>query len=273
MNIVTPRETIVELTRLSTYERFADGRPHVPDDLLNRLQTATTEQAWGVLRQHGYHLQFEGNWFQTHPEKILVGRAVTAMMLPHRPDYHDLVQETGVREGRIGGQNSWVIDTLVEGDVLVVDLFGKIKNGTFVGDNLSTSVQSRTKRGAVLHCGVRDFQGIRELTESAFFCRGVDPTAIADVTLAGINMPIRIGEATVLPGDIVLGTPTGVIFIPPHLVQEVVETAEEIQSRDTFGKYCLSIGKYTPGEIDVPNWPAHIEADYQAWLNSRKQGS
>jgi 4-hydroxy-4-methyl-2-oxoglutarate aldolase len=269
MNIVTPREVITELTRLNPFERFEDGRPHVPDHLLDGLKNATTEQAWGVLRNHGYNFQFEGGWFQTHPDRILVGRAVTAMILPHRPDYHDLVQETGKAQGRIGGQNSWVIDTLVEGDVLVVDLFGKVKNGTFVGDNLSTSIQSRTKRGAVLHCGIRDYQGIRELTESAFFCRGVDPTAIADVTLAGINMPIRIGEATVLPGDIVLGTPTGVIFIPPHLVQEVVNTAENIGMRDTFGKYCLSIGKYTPGEIDVPTWPAHIEADYQEWLQAK----
>jgi regulator of RNase E activity RraA len=266
MHLITPKETLIELTRLNPFDRFPDGRPNVPEDLIQRLATATTEQAWGVLRKHGYHFQFEGNWMQTHPEKILVGRAVTAMMLPHRPDFHNLVQETGVADGRIGGQNSWVIDTLLEGDVLVVDLFGKIKNGTFVGDNLSTAVQSRTKRGAVLDCGIRDYQGIRELTDSAFFCRGVDPTAIADVTLAGINLPIRIGAATVLPGDVVLGTPTGVIFIPPHLVQEVVETAEDIQSRDTWGKQMLSIGKYTPGEIDVPDWPEHIEADYQRWL-------
>jgi 4-hydroxy-4-methyl-2-oxoglutarate aldolase len=266
MKLITPKETLIELTRLNPFERFPDGRPNVPEVLVERLKTATTEQAWGVLRKHGYHFQFEGGWLQTHPDKILVGRAVTAMMLPHRPDFHDLVQETGVADGRIGGQNSWVIDTLVEGDVLVVDLFGKIKNGTFVGDNLSTAVQSRTKRGAVLNCGIRDYQGIRELEDSAFFCRGVDPTAIADVTLAGINIPIRIGEATVLPGDIVLGTPSGVIFIPPHLVQEVVETAEDIQSRDKFGKYCLGIGKYTPGEIDVPTWLPHIEADYQQWL-------
>ncbi len=269
MDLIAPKNVISEYTRLYTSDRFPDGRPHVPDDLLKRLETATTEQAWGVLRKHGYNFQFEGNWLETHPNKILVGRCVTAQMLPYRPDFHGLVQETGVNQGRIGGQNSWVIDTLVEGDVLVVDLFGKVKNGTFVGDNLSTSIQSRTKRGAILNCGIRDYQGIRELTESAFFCKGVDPTAIADVTLAGINIPIRIGEVTVLPGDIVLGTPSGVIFIPPHLVQEVVETAEDVQSRDTFGKYCLSIGKYTPGEIDVPTWPEHIEADYQTWLTNK----
>lgn len=270
MNIAPPKEALIELTRLNPFDRFEDGRPHVPDELVDKLKTATTEQAWGVLRHHGYHRQFEGGWFQTHPDKTLVGRCVTAMMLPHRPDYHDLVQEQGESEGRIGGQNSWVIDTLVEGDVLIVDLFGKVKDGTFVGDNLSTSIQMRTKRGAVIDGGIRDYQGIRELTECAIFCRGMDPTAIADVTLAGVNMPIRIGSATVLPGDIVLGTPTGVIFIPPHLVQEVVDTAEDVQSRDTFGKYCLSIGKYTPGEIDVSPWADHIEAVYQQWLKTGK---
>lgn len=270
MHIITPKETLIEMTRLNPFDRFPDGRPRVPDDLLARMQNTTTEQAWGVLRKHGYHLQFEGNWMQTHPEKILVGRCVTAQMLPHRPDFHDLIQESGTQQGRIGGQNSWVIDTLEEGDVLVVDMFGKVKNGTFVGDNLSTSIQARTKRGAILDCGIRDYQGIRELEECAIFCRGVDPTAIADVTLAGINMPIRIGETTVLPGDIVIGTPSGVIFVPPHLAQEVVEVSEDIQSRDEFGKSMLSLGKYTPGEIDVPTWREDIEADYQNWLQRKE---
>ncbi len=269
MDVINSKENVEELTRLATFDRLPDGRPHVPDDLINRLQKATTEEAWGIMRQKGYNFQFEGNWLRTHTDKILVGRCVTAQMIPYRPDFHDLIQEKGDAEGRIGGQNSWVIDTLVEGDVLIVDLFGKIKDGTFVGDNLSTSIETKTKRGAVIDGGIRDYQGIVQLEESTFFFRGMDPTAIADVTLAGVNIPIRIGNATVLPGDIVLGTPTGVIFIPPHMVEEVVETAEDIQSRDEWGKQMLNIGKYTPGEIDVPNWIDHIEADYQEWLKNK----
>ena len=172
-------------------------------------------------------------------------------MLPYRPDFHDVVQKQGEADGRIGGQNSWVIDTLQPNDVMVVDLYGKIREGTFVGDNLSTSVEARTKAGAVIDGGIRDYDGVRELTDVAFFCRGLDPTPIRNTTLAGINIPIRIGGATVLPGDIVLGTPTGVTFIPPHLVQEIVEAGEKVQLRDTFGKMRLAEGKYTPGEIDV----------------------
>jgi regulator of RNase E activity RraA len=269
MYIETPPQLLTELTRLNPFDRFANGRPRVPDDLIQRMKLVTTEEAWAVLRKHGYDRQFEAGWLQTHPDRILVGRVVTAQMLPHRPDLHDLVEETGKADGRIGGQNSWVIDTLEPDDVMVIDMFGKVKDGTFVGDNLATSVRARTHAGAILDCGIRDFQGVRELEDVAFFCRGLDPTAIADVTLAGINIPIRIGGTTVLPGDVVLGTPTGVIFIPPHLVQEVVERSEDIRVRDEFGKYCLRQGLYTPGEIDRV-WSEEIEADYQKWLAEKR---
>ena len=268
MNIVNTRETVIELTRLNTFDRFPDGRPRVPDSLIKRLKSVTTEEAWGVLRRHGYLHQFEGGWFRTHPHRILIGRAVTAMMVPSRPDLNDLVEEMGRAEGRIGGQNSWVIDTLESDDVLVVDLFGKIDEGTFVGDNLATSIMTKTKAGAVIEGGIRDYQGISELEEISIFCRGIHPSAIADATLVGINIPVRIGGATVLPGDAVLGTPTGVIFIPPHLVTDVVERSEDIRMRDRFGKLRLSQGRYTPGEVDR-QWTNEIERDYQEWLKER----
>jgi regulator of RNase E activity RraA len=271
MRIQPSREDLIELTRPYTAERFEDGRPRVADDLIERMKLVTTEEAWGVLRRNGYQRQFVGNWLETHPGTITVGRAVTAQFLPHRPDYHDTIQQTGLAEGRgsIGGQNSWVIETLQLNDVMVVDIFGKIKDGTVIGDNLGTAVRSRTRAGAVIDGGIRDYQGLVQLENVNFYVRGLDPTAIADVTLAGINIPIRIGEVTVLPGDIVLGTPTGVIFIPPHLAQEVVERSEAIRVRDEIGKQRLAEGRYTSGEIDVPTWREDIEADFAAWLAAR----
>jgi 4-hydroxy-4-methyl-2-oxoglutarate aldolase len=269
VNIVNPPEMIRAITGLNPFERFPDGRPRVPDDLLERMKAISSEEAWSILDREKYLFQFEGNWFRTHPERILVGRAVTAQMLPYRPDFHDVVQKQGEADGRIGGQNSWVIDTLLPGDVMVVDMYGKIREGTFVGDNLSTSVAARTKVGAVIDGGIRDYHGVRELADAAFFCRGLDPTPIRNTTLAGINIPIRIGNATVLPGDVVLGTPTGVTFIPPHLVQAIVEHGEKIHLRDEFGKQRLAEGKYTPGEIDVQDWREDIQQDYQQWLERR----
>jgi regulator of RNase E activity RraA len=273
MHIQPSREDLIELTAQNPFERFPDGRPRVPDDLIERMKLVTTEEAWGVLHAHGYHRQFAGEWKETHPGTITVGRAVTAQFLPHRPDYHEAVQQAGLREGRgaIGGQNSWVIETLQLHDVMVVDIFGKVKDGTVVGDNLGTAVRARTRAGAVIDGGIRDYQGLVQLTEVNFYVRGVDPTAIADVTLAGLNIPIRIGAMTVLPGDVILGTPTGILAIPPHLVQEVVERSEDIRVRDDFGKMRIAEGKYTSGEIDVPTWREDIEADFQAWKKANNK--
>ncbi len=267
--ISNTREVIEALTPLWQGARFADGRPRVPDDIVKRMELVTTEEAWGVLRRHGYNFQFEGNWLNLHPEQTLVGRAVTCAFMPQRPDVQQVIQERGLAEGRVGGQNSWVIDTLVEDDVIVVDLFGKVKNGTFAGDNLGTSIFSKTKRGMVIDGGIRDTQRIYEMEGFGVFVRGLDPSAIAEVTLMGINVPVRIGQATVLPGDVVLGTRTGLIFIPPQLAQEVVERSEDIRLRDTFGHQRLREGRYTPGEIDR-KWSDEIEADFAEWRQARQ---
>lgn len=271
MRIQPSHEDLVALTRQYDGERFEDGRPRVSDDVLERMKHVTTEQAWGVLREHGYHFQFAGNWMQTHPGTIMVGRAVTAQFVPHRPDYHDAIQQTGLGEKRsgIGGQNSWIIESLQSGDVMVVDIFGKIKDGTVVGDNLGSAVRNRTHAGAVIDGGIRDYQGLIKLVDVNFFIRGVDPTAIANVTLAGINIPIRIAEVTVLPGDVVLGTPSGVMFIPAHLAGEVVNAGEEVRVRDEFSKLRLAEGKYTSSEIDVHIWRDDIEADFQEWRKKK----
>jgi 4-hydroxy-4-methyl-2-oxoglutarate aldolase len=271
MHVQPSPEDMIALTHLNPFERFPDGRPRVPDDLIERMKLVTTEEAWAVLHKHSYHRQFVGGWMETHPGKITVGRAVTAAFLPHRPDYHEAVQNAGLAEGRgaIGGQNSWIIETLQRDDVMVVDIFGKIKDGTVIGDNLGTAVRSRTRAGAVIDGGIRDYTGLVQLTDVNFYIRGVDPTAIADVTLAGLNIPVRIGEVTVLPGDVILGTPTGIIVIPPHLVQEIVESSEDVRVRDEFGKLRLDEGTYTSGEIDVPNWREDIESDFQSWLKTR----
>lgn len=263
-------EDITALTPLNPFGRFGDGRPLVPDELLDRLAEATTEQAWKVLDTEGYRFQFEGHWRETNPGRVTIGRAVTAQFVPMRPDLHTVVQETGLKEGRgtSGWQNSWVIESLQPRDIMVVDIFGKIKDGTVVGDNLGTAVAARTGVGAVIDGGIRDYQGLVKLTNANFYFRGTDPTAISDVTLLGINIPVRIGGATVLPGDVVLCTPTGVIAIPPHLAEKVAEKAQDTIVRDRFGKLRLAEGTYSSGEIDTAVWREDIEADFAAWRRS-----
>jgi 4-hydroxy-4-methyl-2-oxoglutarate aldolase len=262
-------ERVSALTNVYPDDRLPDGRPNVPDDILRRMREVTNDEAWGVVeRGHNYHFQFEGGWYNLHPDRVLVGRAVTVRMVPFRPDFHDVVQAEGERDGRSGGQNTWVIDTLRPGDVLVVDLFGKIEDGTFIGDNLGTAIAARAGTGLVVHGGIRDYQRVRELENFNVFCRGVHPSAILDVTLAEVNGPLRIGDATVMPGDVVLGTREGVSFIPAHLAEAVVTRSEDVRQRDVFGKSRIADGVYTSGQIDVSTWADDIEADYQAWVSA-----
>jgi 4-hydroxy-4-methyl-2-oxoglutarate aldolase len=256
------RDEILAVTPLWEGERFESGRPRVPDEVLERMRLVTTEEAWGVLKRHGYQHQFEGGWLNVHPDRVLVGRAVTARFVPARADLHAAVEAWGAERDAKGFHNSWIIDTLVE--AVVVDLFGKVRDGTFAGDNLGTAIANRTRAGMVIDGGIRDLQRLREVPDCGIFCRGVDPTAIAEVTLAGLNGPVRIGGATVLPGDVVLGTWTGVIFIPPHLAEEVVTESEMVRLKDQWGQMRLREGKYLPGEVDG-HWTEAMHADFEEW--------
>ena len=266
---VFSREEIIAYTPLWKGERFIDGRPKVPDDIIERMKGVAIEEAWGVIRNNGYGNQFEGRWITTEESPVLVGRAVTAAFMPLRPDVNDVINENGNRDGRIGAQNSWIIDTLVEGDVIVVDLFGKVKDGTFLGDNLANSINVKSGgTGVVIDGGARDIEGVLEIPDFPIFTRGWDPSYLKDVMLMGLNAPARIGGVTVMPGDIVLGKREGIVFIPAHLAQDVVESSEIIRLRDQFGHQRLRERKYTPGQIDT-KWTDEIEKDFDEWLLKR----
>ena len=251
-------------------ERTPDGRPRVPDAILERMKTVSAEEAWSVLREAKYDRQFEGGWKVIHPGNRLVGRVVTAQFMPMRPDLNAMINKNAQAEKRVGrGQNSWVIDTLQPNDVLVVDLFGKIENGTFAGDNLATSIYTKSKTGLVVNGAVRDLTGISEIAGFIGYVRDFHPSAIADVTLTGINVPIRLGNVTVLPGDVLLSDPEGLTFIPPHLAEKVVESSERTQARDNWGHQMLREGKYTPGQIDA-KWSPDMETEFNAWREKLK---
>jgi regulator of RNase E activity RraA len=264
------RDDIIQLTPQWKGERFPDGRPRVPDEILRRMERVRTEEAWSVLWRHEYQFQFEGNWTRLHPERVLVGRAVTGVFVPRRPDLHDGLMDYGhEQEGRIGAMNSWVIETLVKDDAIVIDLFGKVYKGTFSGANLSTAIATRTGRGQVIYGGIRDAQQIYEIDGFATFCKGIDPTPIRDVTLVGLNVPCRVGEAICMPGDVVLGTYTGVLFIPPHLAEEVVEHSERTHMREIFSHQRLREGIYNSSQMDT-KWTPEIEADFSEWLKTHR---
>ncbi len=261
------RDDLLALTSKWTGERYPDGRPKVPDGLLERMRNVSIEEAWEVLKGQGYNNQFEGNWLMLHADVPIAGRALTAVYMPARPDYVERVNALGKEQGRIGNSNSWPIDMLQKGDVYVADGFGKIADGTLIGDNLGNSIYAKSGNGVVFDGSVRDIEGLSEIAGFNAFVRGWHPTAIKDMTLGGVNVPIRIGGVTVLPGDVVLAKREGVIFIPAHLAERVVTTAEVVALKDRFGHQRLREGAYTPGQIDRA-WTPEIKADFLKWFDA-----
>lgn len=269
------KEELIFLTPEWKGERYPDGRPKVSDALLDRMKLVTLEEAWAVLRNENYKFQFEDGWQTINPDSVLVGRAVTATFVPGRPDIHRVIDDRGhTRDKRVKSQNSWPIDMLVKRDVYVVDQFEAHVDGPTIGDNLGNSIFTKTGNGIVYNGAIRDMKGLKEIGSFTSFFRSYhpshhlnDPNGQLNTTLVGINTPTRIGKATVMPGDVVLGRDGGVIFIPPHLAEKVVKTSEIVRLRDMFGHQRLREQKYTPGQIDN-RWSEEIEKDFSQWLNA-----
>jgi regulator of RNase E activity RraA len=257
-------------------ERFADGRPKVPDAVLERMKNVTLEEAWAVLRDTGFTHEYEDGWLSIHPGKILVGRALTAQWLPGRPDIHKVIDAQGKKDGRIGGQNAWPVDMLQPRDVYVCDHFELKQDGPSIGDNVGNAIYAKSHNGIVYAGAVRDINGLNELDDFVSFVRFYDPShhystlgPRLNSTMIGINIPIRIGKATVLPGDVVLGRDGGVLFIPPQLAEQVVKTSDITRLRDIFGHQRLREQKYTAGQIDA-RWSDAIEQDFTGWLKENR---
>ncbi len=266
------KEDLIKYTPEWNGERFPDGRPRVPDSILKRMSAVTLEEAWAVLRNAGYNYEYEDGWMTIHPDKVLVGRALTAVWMPGRPDVQKVIEGVGKKDGRIGATNAWAVDMLQPGDVYVVDHYGNKIDGPSIGDNVGSSIYAKSGNGIVYDGAVRDIQGLKELPNFTSFIRSYHPShhfgmlgPRFNTTLMGINTPVRIGQATVMPGDVVLGREGAVVFIPPQFAEKVVKTSEVVRLRDLFGHERLREGKYTAGQIDA-RWSDAIEKDFSGWL-------
>jgi regulator of RNase E activity RraA len=264
------REQMIKYTANNPFERFEDGRPKAPDALLEKVKDLSAEEVLAVLPGAKFPNQYEGNWQIMHPEKKLVGRAVTVQFMPARPDLME-VTEADARAKGLGraAQHQRVIDTLQPGDVFVVDLFGKIEQGTIVGDNLATAIFAATKTGGLVVDGaVRDMEGIFPIGMPVY-TRGAHPTALGNVILTAVNTPVRIGNATVMPGDIVFGDREGVYFIPPALLKAVLDKADITHIHDEWTKMKFLTGKYRSSEIyPSPKDPA-LKKEYEDYLKQK----
>ena len=268
------KEELIALTPEWKGERFPDGRPKVPDDIIRRMKAVSVEEAWATMSNAGYRYQIAEGWQVINPDSVLVGRAFTTTFMPGRPDVWKAIDSMGKKEGR-RAQNVWGVEMLQKGDVYVADQFGAKRNGPTIGDNVGNAIYARSGNGIVYDGALRDVEGLNEIGGFTSFYTSYDPSYHnpgfgnnRDLTtmIVGINRPTRIRTVTVMPGDVVLGKLGVVVFIPPHLAEKVVVTSEIVRLRDMFGHQRIKEGKYTAGQIDT-RWSDEIEKDFSKWLN------
>jgi regulator of RNase E activity RraA len=262
------REQMIEFTKHNPYERFPDGRPKVPKALLDRVAELSVEEAWGVLRGKGYMRQYEGGFEILKPGQRLVGRAITAKYLPHRPDLQEVVDADAKKKGLARGNTQKVIDILQRDDVAVVDLMGATPGHNFGGDNLHSAIWGATRRGAVVDGTIRDLQGSFDLPLNLYY-RQAHPSAVSGVLTVGINIPVEIGGAVAMPGDVVLGDREGVIFIPPHLVEDVLENADSIHIKDEWTKNKLLTGKWRASQLYGAKLTPELQKEFDDFKKKR----
>ena len=263
------KEQMIEWTSQNPFDRFPDGRPKVPDALIERARSLSSEEILAVLPGKNFRNQYEDGFQILHPRTPLVGRAFTVQFMPARPDLDTVINAHSQAAGLGRMNNQVALDMLQPGDVLVVDLFGKVEGGTIVGDNLFYYVMKATNGGGMVVDGaIRDLNGIATMEMPAYF-RSAHPSAIGNVMLSGINVPVRIGKTTVMPGDLVVGDSEGVYFVPPALVQQVVDNADTIHIHDEWTRMKFDEGKYKSQEIyGSPKDPA-LRQEYQEYLAKR----
>jgi regulator of RNase E activity RraA len=266
------KDQMVEYTKAWTGDRFPDGRPKVPDQWLERAKDISQEEISvpsGGGRGGGGYSQYEGDWRLLHPEMKMTGRAFTMAFMPARADLDQVVMAKAKEKGIPSLNNQYGFDMLQPGDVLVVDLYGKKEGGTIVGDNLFYYVMKATRNGGLVVDGsLRDLDGISPMPMQCYY-RAVHPSAIGGATLAAINVPIRIGNVTVMPGDLVVGDREGVSFIPAQNVETILDRADETHIHDEWTRRKFDELKYKSSEIyGSPRDPA-LKQEYQEYLKKR----
>jgi len=263
------REQIMFYTSDWKGERFPDGRPKVSDSLLKRAVDCTIEDVWGYLRTKGFRNQYEGGWMMLHNDRPFAGRALTVQYMPERADMNAAITAEGKREGRVSGHNSWPIAELQEGDVYIADGYGKSVEGTLIGSNLGNGIYGKSHNGFVFDAGIRDQEENKEIKGFNGFYRSVDPSAIRDMEMTAINAPIRIGRATVLPGDIVLAKEDGVLIIPASQAEDAISTAEFTGLTDEYN-FELNLSNKNGGSVEG-GWDEKKFAGFREWIGKHPE--
>jgi len=271
------KEQMIQYTPLWEGERFPDGRPKVPDDIVKRMKYVSITEAWELVRRGsggGMRGGFGGGTYQNHyvstmkpmhEDVTVCGRAMTAHFMPARPDVNRAMSEQGQKDGRNRGQYTWGVDMLQQGDVYVANVCNAMLDASHVGDNLGTSIWHHSGNGAIIWGTLRDLEGNKTIKGFNVFVRDFRPQSNANNMMMGLNCPLQLDYVTVMPGDVVLAKQMGIVFIPPHLAEMVVVESEKTRLRDAFAHIGVMEGRFTAQQADG-GFTAEMNREFTQWL-------
>lgn len=280
------KEELIKYTAQNPFDRFPDGRPRIPDSVLEMYKDMASEEVMGAGRPAAApqsaaagraagpppvsSVTFTDGWQLLTPGKKLIGRAFTVQFMPIRQEIAAVDQAEWKQKGNpLALNHQTAIDMLQPGDVLVADLGGNLDAGGIIGDNLAYYIWKKTGTGFVIDGAIRDLEGVANFGIPGYF-RAAVPPAINGVMVTGINVPVRIGKATVMPGDLVFGDREGVNFIPPQNALRLAEAARITHIHDEWTRKKFDEGKYKSSDIYSRPRDPELLKEYEEYLKQRQ---
>ncbi len=203
--------------------------PSLSDETRARLKKVSTPTIATLLYKHGFkNAYIQGVSLLNPSDTPLVGPAFTLRYIAAREDTDELTEFR-----KSDHPQRLAVETCPEGHVLVMDC-RQDASAASAGSILLTRLQVRGAAGCVTDGGIRDAQGAMGLSMSIFTAKPSAPTNLTKHHAVDINVPISCGSVPVYPGDVLVGDSDGVMVIPAHMVDQVLDEAEPMELFEEF---------------------------------------
>jgi len=235
------------------HDHLGSARATVPDDVLETLAGVSIPTISGILRRLGYPNTYLARLVPRTSKQAFVGRAFTARALPTRKD-------VAAAQGGAASLHRRAFETIERGDVLVIDARGDVR-ARVTGDILATRLKYRGAAALVTDGAIGDLAAMQAVG-LPLYSLGLTPVSFGEVhVMADLNVPISCAGVLVMPGDILVGDPEGVVAIPQAVAAEVAAAGADTESRDEFSRRKVEAG--TP-LADAYPLSEKLRAEYEA---------
>jgi regulator of RNase E activity RraA len=240
----------------------------VTDAQLEHLKHIQLEPIWQAVQALGYRNCHFSGLKTTRPGERLVGRAVTIRYLPQRPDLTEAMTKLAKEGDWPRAYNVRAAEEVKPGDVIAVDLGGGIPDGIFFGDVSAIGARAAGANGVILYGSTRDEVELQKMAGFPVLAMGFDPRPATQIGVDW-NVPIRVGDVTVLPGDVVVADEEAAVFFPGKIAEQVIQRAQATQDQEMYERKLATERQHKFRDV----YPLNPELKKQYEEEKAKKGS